>query len=58
MLDLESLTPREALGRALADLGDLRKDVVVFVADTGETTRARLYSRGGERGFGPRGACV
>jgi transketolase len=44
MLDLESLTPREALGRALSDLGDLRKDVVVLVADTGETTRARLFA--------------
>jgi len=46
MLDLESLTPREALGRALADLGDLRRDVVVLVADTGETTRASSSPRG------------
>lgn len=44
MLDVETLTPREALGRALADLGDLRDDVVVIVADTGETTRARLFA--------------
>jgi len=44
MLDVQSLTPREALGRALADLGDLREDVVVVVADTGETTRARFFA--------------
>ncbi len=44
MLDLEILTPREALGRALADLGDMREDVVVIVADTGETTRAKLFA--------------
>ncbi|AAL63823.1 transketolase family protein [Pyrobaculum aerophilum] len=44
MLDIESLTPREALGKALADLGDLRSDVVVLVADTGETTRAKLFA--------------
>ncbi|ABP51656.1 MULTISPECIES: transketolase family protein [Pyrobaculum] len=44
MLDIGSLTPRDALGKALADLGDLRKDVVVLVADTGETTRARFFA--------------
>ncbi|MEZ0248096.1 MAG: transketolase family protein [Thermoproteus sp.] len=44
MLDLQGLTPREALGRALADLGDMRGDVVVLVADTGETTRAKLFA--------------
>jgi transketolase len=44
MSGLEELTPREALGRALADLGDLRGDVVVLVADTGEPTRARLFA--------------
>jgi len=44
MLDIQSLTPREALGRALADLGDLREDVVVIVADTGETTRAKFFA--------------
>lgn len=41
---VEELTPREAAGKALADLGDLRKDVVVVVADTGETTRARFFA--------------
>ncbi|AFA40804.1 Transketolase, C-terminal subunit [Pyrobaculum oguniense TE7] len=44
MLDIGSLTPRDALGKALADLGDLRKDVVVLVADTGETTRAKFFA--------------
>lgn len=32
------------MGRALADLGDLREDVVVIVADTGETTRAKFFA--------------
>lgn len=44
MLDIGSLTPRDALGKALADLGDLRKDIVVLAADTGETTRARFFA--------------
>ncbi|MEZ0319952.1 MAG: transketolase family protein [Pyrobaculum sp.] len=44
MLDIQSLTPRDALGRALADLGDLRDDVVVLAADTGETTRAKYFA--------------
>ncbi|MFB6490322.1 MAG: transketolase family protein [Thermoproteus sp. AZ2] len=43
-MSVEDLTPREAAGKALADLGDLRSDVVVLVADTGETTRARLFA--------------
>lgn len=46
MLDIAQLTPRDALGKALADLGYIRSDVVVLVADTGETTRARYF---GER---------
>jgi transketolase len=41
---IEELTPREAVGKALADLGDLRNDVVVLVADTGETTRAKFFA--------------
>lgn len=44
MLDIQTLTPRDALGKALADLGDLRQDVVAIVADTGETTRAKLFA--------------
>ncbi|MEM1851627.1 MAG: transketolase C-terminal domain-containing protein [Acidilobaceae archaeon] len=43
---------REALGRALADLGETDEDVVVVTADVGEATRAiRFFERYPERYF-------
>ncbi|MEM1873401.1 MAG: transketolase C-terminal domain-containing protein [Acidilobaceae archaeon] len=43
---------REALGRALADLGEIDGDVVVVTADVGEATRAvRFFERYPERYF-------
>ncbi|OYT25621.1 MAG: transketolase [Thermoprotei archaeon ex4572_64] len=41
--DLASLTPRDALGRALVDLGEKYSDVVVVTADVGEATRAKYF---------------
>lgn len=43
---------REALGKALADLGEMDEDVVVVTADVGESTRAiRFFERYPERYF-------
>ncbi len=41
--DVASLTPRDALGRALADLGERFSDVVVVTADVGKATRATYF---------------
>ena len=41
--DLSTLTPRDAFGLALTEIGDEDRDVVVLVADTGESTRAKYF---------------
>lgn len=43
ILELSELTPRDAVGRALADLGEKYPDLVVVTADVGEATRAKYF---------------
>ena len=43
LLELSELTPRDAVGRALVDLGEKYPDLVVVTADVGEATRAKYF---------------
>jgi len=43
LTELSELTPRDALGRALVELGSMYRDVVVITADVGEATRAKYF---------------
>ncbi len=41
--EVSELTPRDALGKALVDLGEAYPDIIVVTADVGEATRARYF---------------
>ncbi len=43
LAELSELTPRDALGKALVELGTAYKDVIVVTADVGEATRAKYF---------------
>ena len=44
--EIAQLTPRDALGKALVDLGEIDNEVIIVTADVGEATRAKYF---GER---------